>query len=439
MRHVPRFPLPVFLLIATLSVFALSDLPAVPFHPDESTYLFMSADLKNLLANPWSLAFDAREHQNPRQAYRLLDAPLARYLVGAGLALSGQSPLPADWDWSKTWGQNQAAGALPDSKQLLASRLAVALTLPLSLVLIYLCGQHLGGVLAGSLAVLLLGMNALVLLHSRRAMAEGILLLGTCAFLASLLVADRKPWLAGLALALAVNAKHSSLVLLPLGLLAVAWSGQGGWLPRRRIASAVLQYLLAFGLISYLVNPVMWNDPLQSIRAAVAARCELLTKQAADVQRSLPQHYLETPGERAVTLFAHLYLAPPMFAEAGNYRLYTSPAEQAYLANPLHHLGRSLPGAGLVLGLSLSGLLLSILSVRRAAPRLRRGLVLFQLATLVLFASSILFIPIAWQRYAIPLVPLISLWASLGLVHLIRPLRIKIARETNGLDFGLIK
>jgi 4-amino-4-deoxy-L-arabinose transferase-like glycosyltransferase len=413
-----RFPWPVFLLIIVLSGFILGGLPVVPFHPDESTQLFMSADLKELLTNPKSLAFDPEKKDDLRQSYRLLDAPLTRYLLGAGLALSGQSPLQADWDWSHNWEDNRAAGALPDARQLLAGRIAVVLTIPVSLALIFLCGQYLGGFWSGTLAVMLVGLNALILLHSRRAMAEGVLLLGTCAFLVSLQVSDRRPWLAGLALGLAFNAKQSTLVLLPLGLLAVAWSGQGTWLPGRRITSGVLQYLLAFGLFTFLINPVYWHQPVQAAQAAIQVRRELLTRQVADVQRALPQNYLETPGERAVTLLAHLYLAPPMFAEAGNYQTDTAATEFEYLANLLNSFGRNLPGAGLFLGLSLVGLLSGVERARRAAPNLRRGLVLYLLATVSMIGGSILLIPLAWQRYVIPLVPLICLWASLGLVWL---------------------
>ena len=406
----------VLLWITALSVFLLTGLASIPFHPDESTQLYMSSDLRALITQPRSLFFDPEKKDDPRQSYRLLDAPLTRYLLGAGLGIAGLQPVAQDWDWSRTWDENRSAGALPEARQLLAGRLAVALTLPLSLIMIYICGQYLGGIWAGLLATLLLCLHALVLLHARRAMAEGALLLGTCAFLASLPAADRRPWLAGLAFGLAFNAKQSALILLPVGLLAVAWSAQGGWLPWRRLTSSFMQYLLSFGLLTLLLNPILWKQPVQAAQAAIQARRELLSEQVADVQRAMPQQLLETPGERVVVLLAHLYLAPPMFAEAGNYRAGTAAAEAEFLANPFHTLGRNLPGAGSLLGLTLFGLIAAARRAKRADPSQKRGLALFFLATLLQTLGLVLAVPLAWQRYVIPLVPLVCIWASLGLV-----------------------
>jgi hypothetical protein len=167
------------LVLLPLSALAFSAISSIPFHPDESTYLFMSGDFLDFITEPSDLAGELLPPIDPPTRYRLIDAPIVRYILGAGLLLSGQDPLPSDWDWSGTISENQSSGAYPSQSVLLAGRLAVILLFPLSLALVYATGRTLAGIWAGLLSAILLGTNSLVLLHTRRAMAEGPLLFGT--------------------------------------------------------------------------------------------------------------------------------------------------------------------------------------------------------------------------------------------------------------------
>ena len=122
----------VLLAIILLSILYWSGLQVVPFHPDESTYIFMSGDLELVINNPGSLFWQPDQLTDFRMHYRLLDPPTSRYLVGIGRSLAGLSALPADWDWSLTWQQNQSAGALPDENLRIVSRAAVAIFVALA-------------------------------------------------------------------------------------------------------------------------------------------------------------------------------------------------------------------------------------------------------------------------------------------------------------------
>ena len=117
----------VILIILALTLAYLAGLAGVPFHPDESTQLFMSSDLNTLFSRPADLFWSTANEQDARQIYRELDAPLARYLIGVGRTIASLPALPVDWDWSKSWEENQTAGALPDARLLLVGRLSVAL------------------------------------------------------------------------------------------------------------------------------------------------------------------------------------------------------------------------------------------------------------------------------------------------------------------------
>ncbi len=428
---------PAFLLIAVLSAFALWGAARVPFHPDESTQLFTSADFDLLFTRPRTLGWQAGRDEDLRQRYRLLDAPLTRYLLGLGRTLSGQPPLPVDWDWGKTWAENAAAGALPSAALLNAGRCAVTALLPFTLLFLYLTGCALGGRRVGLLAVLLLGLHPLVLLHARRAMAEGALLFGVSFTLWALLAAPprRRASLLGLALGLAVNAKQSALGLTPLIV-----QGDGGGTPEneqwavdgrrgalhglpstvhglRSTVSRSLRSLAVLLAISVLLNPVFWSHPVLAMRSAIRLRADLAARQVADTARLAPETRLDTPGKRLLALVGNLYLAPPRFAEVGNYTAETAASEAAYLANPLHDWGRNLYGGGFFLALTLLGMGRGVREVIRGRTafgeaQATRKVVCLLAATLLQGGALLVMIPLPWQRYVIPLLPMVVLWEA---------------------------
>jgi hypothetical protein len=420
----------VAVLIGLLTVFALWGVSRVPFHPDESTQLFTSQDFTTFLQNPLLMAWtpDQGQSEGPldalRRHYHLVDAPLTRYLLGLGRTIAGLHALGADWDWSRTWEENRQAGALPDERLLYVGRITITLLLPLSLFFIYQVGKSASGVTGGLLTVLLLGINTLVLLHGRRAMAEGALILGVTIALWSFLWGDRRPWLAGLGMALAINAKQSNLGLLPVGLLAVVWSTIDRSRPPAKIATAILQYLGVFALLTFLLNPFLWRYPWRAFQASLIARQALSQQQVADALRLAPEKALLSPGMRAVALLANLYITLPSFAEVSNYLEQTAATEQAYMAVPGHNLLRGMAGGGVMLVTTLFGVIVACLRLlRRNATQIqtnsqvnpygqKRTLTLLLLATICQAATLILFIPLPWQRYVIPLVPFTGLWSS---------------------------
>lgn len=410
-----RPPWSALLLISPLAAFYISGLPDVPFHPDESTQLYASADFEQLWRDPLGMAWDPARAEDRRQHIRALDAPLTRYAIGLLRWLAGLAPLPNDWDWSLSWEQNRAAGALPGEELLWVARLAPAALFPLSLYLFYLAARALGGEIAGLAAIALLGTNALVLLHTRRAMAEGALLFGLAGCLAVLPTAGRRPWLAGLALAAAFNAKQSALALLPAMLLAAARPPRPAVEKPVALLGRLAQCAGAFLLVTLALNPLAWRQPLRAVGYALQARQELLARQAADVRRLVPQQAPQDAALRAALLLGHLYRAPLLFAEASNYQAQTAGDEAAYQANPFHTLWRGPAGSAALLALTLSGLAVGILQARRSPGSSRSLLLTFLLATALQGLGLVAAVPLAWQRYALPLVPFTLLWAAHGL------------------------
>ena len=402
---------PALLLIALLSLLLLRGTRLVPFHPDETSWLFQSSDFERLFTDPFTLAWQPDRPLDLEMTYRALNGPLGKYVIGAARRLAGygSEAVSVDWDWSRTWEENRAAGALPAPAELEAGRVGSTILVILSLGFVYLCGLQLGGRVTGLLAVAGLGTNALLLLHGRRAMAEGALTFGVTFALFTILQAERRPWLAGVGTAVAFCAKLSAGVLLPVGAVAVVWS-----VSRRRssVSRGLAQYLLAFALLTSVLNPILWAHPVSAVRLMWQARNELVARQSATIEVLNPGATLDSPLARVVYLTAGVFVSPPQFAEAPNYRAQTATAEAVYMAFPGDNLMRGFVGGGLMLVLTLAGIVLAGLETFRqvAEPRRTSGLLLT--ATLLQAAALAWAIPLPFQRYLVPLVPYVSLWSA---------------------------
>lgn len=408
---------PFLILLVVISGFHLWGINRVPFHPDEATQLYMSSDFETLFTQPGRMAWDPAKETEPRQRYRELDAPLTKYILGIGRQVFGLDPLPTDWDWGKTWEENDQLGALPGDDLLFAGRLAVTLLIPFSLLLIYLLGNHLGGRTTGFLAAFFLGAHALTLLHARRAMAEGTLTFGVVLALWGLLQAQKRPWLAGLGMAIAFNTKQSTIALLPAGVVAACFATG---IPQRyrKIAWNLFQFGAVFGLVTFALNPLFWGNPTGAVKASLAARQDLLQRQTSDTGRLVPEQLLRNPGQRIAVITANLFLVPPMFSEVGNYREQTAASEEAYLSIPGHRFLNGNDG-GLYLLFSLFGLVIATKrAIQEKSPR-RRSLILVLLAAILQAASLVAVVPLPWQRYVMPLVPLTSIWAAYGAAQIL--------------------
>jgi 4-amino-4-deoxy-L-arabinose transferase-like glycosyltransferase len=409
----------VFLvLLLLISANYYLGLRSVPFHADESTQIYMSADLEMLFSQPAQLYWNAAPSDALRQHYRELDAPLARYLIGIGRWVSRQAPLAADWDWSKSWDANATSGTLPSDTLLFTARLAGAWLFPINLLLVYLGCRNAGHTWAGVIACAALGLNPLVLVHTRRAMAESGLFFGSALIFWCLSMQNIRPWIAGVAAAVALNAKQSSAGLLPALVVAFTWP----WGQTRMGASRILlrlgELLLPLALITLLLNPFLWSNPLSAAQAALADRQSLLARQAVDFNGETPQGASSTLTQ-AVVVLAQVYLAPPQFEETGNYSMNTAAKKLIYLENPVNDLLSGPVWGGLFLFFTLAGMLFSILRFRRLPAADQRWLAFIVLATIGEFVILCIALPLPFQRYVIPLMLYLCVWAGLGLEQLV--------------------
>jgi 4-amino-4-deoxy-L-arabinose transferase-like glycosyltransferase len=406
---------PFALFVVLLSIIYYAGIPGVPFHPDESTNLFMSKDLDLLVQQPSALFWSPDKVADPRQIYRELDAPLSRYLIGIGRWIARIPALPVDWNWSATWDENQQAGALPDAILLNTGRYAVSALFPFSLILLYFTASKIGGRFLSWSAVVFLASNALVLLHTRRAMMESGLLFSIVLFLFFLVHFQSRPWLSAIPAALAFSAKQSAGVLFLAGIAAIILL-----VIKKEISAKKALLYTGFSLIIFLavvlaLNPYLWGNPYLAVRDAIVSRQELLQKQVATIQSASPEMSLDDPLKRFGALVVQLFVTRPAIADVGNYLAQTAPAETIYFANPFNSLFRDLFNGSFLLILTLLGFFIGLYQLLRRTGEARDQIGLLWFAGLVQFIGLGLIVSLPFQRYCLPLVPFSCLWIAYSL------------------------
>ncbi|GIV66558.1 MAG: hypothetical protein KatS3mg047_0951 [Bellilinea sp.] len=397
-------------VIFLFSVVYFVGISEVPFHPDESTQIFMSRDVQIFFSQPLSLAYDDEKSEDLRQRYRLLDPPLSRWFIGLTSIVFNVPPLSADWDWSKTWDENARTGALPSPYTLLVSRLAVSFVFPFLLYTVYKTGETLAGRTTAWINLILTANNALILLHTRRAMAESLLMLFTCLSIYFLVNRAKPSWLLAIPITLAFNAKYSTAPLVFVGMIYCLMNTSNQ--PPSfllRLKSALL-YLTIFFLLTFFLNPVLWSSPLDALKAAVIERHNLLTAQSAAIGGFNPSQTPQTLSGRMLALIAQLFIAPPAVADVGNYLAATELPTQIYFSRPWHNLTNGFFVGGFFLSLSIIGLFWMVRHNWRMLLNFSNPPTLLLMAFIGQFAGIIGGIPLAFQRYYLPLLPYITLF-----------------------------
>ncbi len=400
----------------------LSDLSSVPFHPDESSWVFMSRDFDALFlrGDLPEFAWQPDQDKTLQVEYRLLNAPLPKYLIGLGWWLAGfrAADLNEDWNWYVGWDENVQQEHIPAAELLWASRAPGAVLAALAAVMMYWIGRDTRGNAVGLLAALFSGLHALHLLHDRRAMAEG-----AAQFFAVLAVwvclkfrarADRPGWLgaaAGVAVGLAVASKQTNLALLPVAMLAAVT-------PSWRATGRTWGLILAGSALTFwALNPILYRDPLGGAQAMISTRAEMAQRQA----QVLPTAMLTPdPLARLQATLLELYLRPLAFDDVPVYAEPLRPQVTAYQAGLVQRLtGQPAVGVAL-LALTLAGIMFGGLRLWRTRA-LNAEAVSWAWGGAAL-GLTLLAIPFAWQRYFLPLLPPACLYAAFGLEAIAAPL-----------------
>ena len=421
--------LPVTAFIMLSSCIYFWNLSTVPFHPDESTQIYMSSDIEQIFTDPSLLFWNPDPIDPVRQSYRLLDAPIMRYLIGISRQLFKVEPLESDWSWSSSWEQNVQNKAYPNSKQLWVSRLASAVFFPFSLLLLYKLGKRISSSKLGWILMLLFSINPLVLLHTRRAMSEGPLVFFILLFLWTIVNRKRNVYLIASSLALAINSKYSAAPLLIVGGLFLFFDAKDKENKWKIPLKNVVIFTTVIIAVTIMLNPFSWSNPIDSIQAAFRARQNLVANQVADLRIIAPERVLDTLSERSAAIVGNLFFTRLAFADYGNYSKYTSESEMYYLEYPVNNLFRTPLGGAFFVTLTLLGLTISIVQWKKDHFRVDQPLFPINLSAFAEISFLLISVPLPYQRYIIPLLPFILIWVGVALEHLLSLIQTKNKKE----------
>jgi len=333
-----------------LTLFYLWGMKLVPFHPDESTQIFMSEDPFEFIKNPLSLSYSPDADPSSKTIYRAIDMPLTRYIIGFARFVSSSPGLHSDWDWSLTWEQNLNIGALPSQALLETARLIPTLLIPISIYLFYFSIRKILPKVPALIAVFFLGLNPLILLHGRRAMAESALLFGITLFLWSITRDRIKPILVGISIAVAFNAKQTGIFLIPAGIIAVCTLQKEENNLKNMLARSSM-VLAVFFFITLFFNPYYWESPLAAFIFGSQTRAQLIDLQLLDHLGGSNPNILR----RALNLISNVFMLPPAVSEIDKYLGPISRQIQIYQDFLPHSWFRGLIGGSLQITIFLSG------------------------------------------------------------------------------------
>lgn len=392
--------------------FYFKNLVIVPFHPDESTQIYMSKDVELIINNTTDLYFQEDAQNSIEQKYRLLDAPLPKYFIGIFRFIFKLESIPFDWDWSKSWTDNQKA--IPGNQLLFISRLSSAIFFPLSIILFALIVKEVfkSENLIIFLSLILFAFNSLLLLHTRRAMAESPMIFF---LLLSLLTLTKFPnkwfFLSSVPIAFAINAKQILIFLIPLAIVFLIS------IFKNQFRNFMMQFTLFFVLLAgifLVLNPIAWKQPVQVAKQMVDQRIELSRNQVDSIESVTPEFLTNSVSKRIVAMIAQLFILQPSPQEISNYQEYLDQSINDYFMNPLHKgLIRNRIGGTIFLILFSFGFYKSISLVRGKYKLIfLSGFILFSLEILLSFA-------IPFQRYYLPAIPFTIIFEMIGLQQII--------------------
>ncbi len=417
-----------------VGVFALVwfawDLPAEPAFVDESAYYSQSY---------FARLYAQRRFNDPGWLdYMAFDLPpLPKYVMGASLWL-GSFPTPTPQD-AYRWYENTERKMYPAGTGALTwARAPIVPIGVIGCVALYGIGVLVAGRSVGLLAGLLLAINPLYRMHARRAMSdvpcETFMLLALfCALWAWMRwLNGRRWWLAwagdlgaGVCAGLALLSKLSgslALIVIAAWTVLAFFTRASAWRPFGKASTALLLPLTAV-LVIIALNPVMTAHPKAGLTPERAALDRLTMRERVELMLRLRLEGAAFQQRR----FAHNALHAPLdkvhvAAVQGFGRF--GPLGPAHSDSRIRYDRAQDWGGCLWLPLVIAGALFAAdwgWTQRRAGlPPTAWAALLYWLIALVVVTS---YLPMAWDRYQLPIQAPSALLASIAIFALARRMR----------------
>ncbi len=366
--------------------------------------------------------------------------PLPKYLIGASLHAAGQ-PMPRTLD-AALWYHNYSS--FGDSRTLAAARVPSILTGVLGSLALFLAGAMVLGRTAGALAALLLIANPLYRLHAHRAMTDVPTESLTIVCLALTLSAAARAWsgraawislaafaLAGLAAGLSILCKFNGLISL---MVVGAWCGLGllgrGITWKSRL-TFLLGGLLALAVASgtfLMLNPALTAHPRghretdqvppdSTVPARIREMLRIRLENARHQKRAMPHNAMITPADKLSVL------AVQGFGRFGPFGPGKSNSEIRY---QLVQDWGSILWLPLVLYGAYASARLGFAQVRDGRPPTALAILIW---AVIAWGVIGVYLPMAWDRYLLPIQAPNALLAAVGVVDLWNRLRPRLGRK----------
>jgi 4-amino-4-deoxy-L-arabinose transferase-like glycosyltransferase len=422
-------------LLIALMIYIFAGMTLVPQHTEEFRFMSMAHDLFYMVRGEWGkLAFAPPVQPNSEQDMRLINGAVNKNLIGFAWLISGRGAdtLPNIYDPAISYAENARVGNVPTSNELSTARIPSALLTALGVIPAFLLGWHLRLRSLAYPTVLLYALHPVILLNGRRAMSEGSFMffsLATMAWLVALIFTEhsasasglmrRMPrWIRytglGVLAGLTVATKHSGLVIVISALLTLLITELAREKPIRVKRSIGLT--LAVGLLTlatwFAVSPANWNDPIGALSYTISTKVRLLTiPSTAPAQNNL---VYQTLGQRFGSILTQPFLTPVQYYESDLWAEHIAGDIAAYGTTTIDGLTWGTLIGFLLTALALIGLG-SIIYDSLRQNKIAWAILIW--TTLTVFSS--LWIPMAWQRYYLPLILVAIVLAAAGLGRLL--------------------
>lgn len=404
-----------------LGIYIVAGANALPLHGDEPTLIFMGRDFYyHMQGNTASVYFDDWNNlsadEATEQQLRLVNGTLPKYLYGAIAYFSGYTleDINQQWAWGSGWDWNHENGHVPSEDLLFRSRTASAVLLAISAIALFFLGKTIAGRAVGYFSSVYYVLNPAILLNGRRAMMEGGMLTFTIlAILIAVYLLKHRSWwlyiLLGLVSGLAVASKHTAIMT-----IIIIFAVCGLYLLRtwRKDYRDILK-LIGAGLLSlvvfFILNPAWWSNPPGAVSSVLDLRQDLLAGQVGFFGG------YENPGEQIAGFARQSFIVLPVYAESDFDDFYSEQIDliQQYDSSLLSgiSLGGSTIGAVILFILTIIGCVQLWLSEDLEA--VIKWLITGWLISMILL--TLVLTPLEWQRYYLPIYPIIGLMTAIGL------------------------
>jgi hypothetical protein len=412
---------------------------AVPFHGDESTQVYMGRDyyIQFIQGDVGQLAYSPTPPYPADQELRLYNGSLPKYIFGFISTQMGYTlnTWVVPYDWGADYDYNLREGHIPAPENLYQTRLGSVIGLVIGLWGLFALGDTLGGRWVAYLVSFYYAVHPVILLNGRRAMMEGYLTgFSILVVLFGVWVLQRQthimPFnrrdmglyaLFGIISGLCLASKQTALfivasvffALICWGLWGIVRSSQA---PIRRVTLTHLLATFSSGMVAllvfYILNPVWWGaDPFYLGNLIFTLRTNLLNGQVQAFGG-----YADF-GAKLRGFLDFSLVATPQYYEVSDWQIHIS--EQIALYETSIWRGISIGGSWVGAIVFATCVLWGILSLSRNVGNYQAKWVLLWWG-LAMFALTLLLTPLEWQRYYLPIYPVIGLMGACGIANIVR-------------------